>query len=200
MSEMSKIVCTMSFSILCYRVHTQFHCHCVIAQLSLCQAPKISLYADGGDYDDDGDDDDDDDDDNVDDDDDAGNACQLYPKVISFYSEPPHAIACPEITINIANNTNMVSFLVFVLDLVWFLMFFGYFGEQTKPNSEPPQVIACAEITINIANITNMVWFGFCCFSLYLAWFWFGLVNFCLNVCERNIRQNHSHCMPSGNF
>ena len=57
----------MSFSILCYRVHTQFHCHCVIAQLSLCQAPKISLYADGGDYDDDGDDDDDDDDDNVDD-------------------------------------------------------------------------------------------------------------------------------------
>ena len=37
-----------------------------------------------------------------------GNACQLYPKVISFYSEPPHAIAWPEITINFANNTNMV--------------------------------------------------------------------------------------------
>ena len=37
-----------------------------------------------------------------------GNACQLYLKVISFYSEPPHAIAWTEIGINIANNTNMV--------------------------------------------------------------------------------------------
>ena len=32
-----------------------------------------------------------------------GNACQVYPKVISFYSEPPHAIAWTEIGINSAN-------------------------------------------------------------------------------------------------
>ena len=46
-----------------------------------------------------------------------GNACQVYPKVISLYSEPPHAIAWAEISINIANNTNMV-WLAF--GLLWF--------------------------------------------------------------------------------
>ena len=45
-----------------------------------------------------------------------GNACQLYPEVISFYSEPQHAIAWPKITINVANNNKKH---LFGFDLLW---------------------------------------------------------------------------------
>ena len=46
-----------------------------------------------------------------------GNACQLYPEVISFYSEPQHAIAWPKITINVANNNKIICLV---------LIFFGW--------------------------------------------------------------------------
>ena len=132
-----------------------------------------------------------------------GNACQLYPKVISFYSDPPHAIAWTEIGINIANSANMllewfglVSFVTKCFGLIWFAWFwfcsvwFGlvWFG-MTKLNSEPPHAIASTEIGINIANSANTVWLAFGLVWYEILWIDFMFDNM------RGTRQIRSLCM-----